>query len=72
MLGAGVEFDISAEHAEQTFRLRSHYAAWQAFIQDYPDLQAKWKLFLGNEFLVAPKKLPDGVDPKWPTSVEDE
>jgi TolA-binding protein len=55
-----------AEHAEKTFFLRSHYAAWQAFIHQNPDLKVQWKVFLGNDALSRPKALPDGIEPKWP------
>src|SRR3954468_16827908 len=31
-----------AESAEKTFFLRSHYAAWQGFVENYPELKARW------------------------------
>ena len=61
---------VDAEHAEKTFFLRSHYAAWKAFINQYPDLMARWKLYIRNDFLTTPKELPEGVNPEWPPGAE--
>jgi septal ring factor EnvC (AmiA/AmiB activator) len=56
--------------AEQTFRLRSHYAAWQSFLRSYPDLISRWRLFLGNDSFSIPKDVPSLMDPQWPLSAE--
>jgi hypothetical protein len=56
-----------AEHAEKTFFLRSHYAAWQAFIRRYPDLMTRWKVYIQADFPATPRALPEGVEPEWPT-----
>jgi hypothetical protein len=50
-----------AEHAEKTYFLRSHYAAWQEFIRGYPEMLVRWKAFLGNELLSSPNMLPGGI-----------
>jgi hypothetical protein len=54
----------AATFAEQTFRLRSHYAAWHAFLRRYPVLLEKWKLFIESDPLAVPSELPDMVDPQ--------
>ncbi len=63
----------AAEYAQQTFFLRSQYAAWQRFIQRYPRLATQWRAFLQNDVLGVPADLPDFVDPslglswnRWP------
>src|SRR4051794_21324468 len=38
-----------AENAEKTFYLRSYHAAWQAFVDRYPELKARWKQFLDKD-----------------------
>src|SRR5262245_48165835 len=43
----------AATWSEQTFRLRVHYAAWQAFLQRYPLLLEKWKIFVESDPLAA-------------------
>ena len=50
-----------AEHAEKTFFLRSHYAAWQEFIRGYPELYERWRVYLGNDLLWTPRLLPEGI-----------
>lgn len=57
-----------AESAEKTFYLRSHHAAWQAFVERYPELKARWKRFLENDILAANNDLPGMVAPQDPLS----
>lgn len=59
-----------AEHAEKTFFLRAHYAAWQTFIRRYPELMARWKVYIQGDFPATPRALPEGVEPEWPTGVQ--
>jgi len=54
-----------AESAEKTFYLRSHHAAWQTFVERYPELKARWKLFMEKDVLAAGNELPELVDPPW-------
>lgn len=54
----------SAASSEKSFFLRSHYAAWQMFLERNPDLLAKWKLFLGDG-LTVPAPAPHAND-AWP------
>jgi chromosome segregation ATPase len=58
-----------AENAEKTFYLRSHHAAWQAFVGRYPELKARWKQFLDKDVLAAGNELPRLLDPEWPLTV---
>ena len=58
----------AAGHAEKTFFLRSHYAAWQEFLHRYPRLEIRWKLFLEDEALTPRHDVAPFVDPEWPWS----
>jgi predicted nuclease with TOPRIM domain len=60
----------AAGHAEKTFFLRSHYAAWQEFLHRYPRLEIRWKLFLEDEALTPRHDVPPFVDPEWPWSAQ--
>jgi chromosome segregation ATPase len=57
-----------AENAEKSFYLRSHHAAWQTFIDRYPELKSRWKKFLEKDVLAANNELPKLVDPEWPVT----
>jgi predicted nuclease with TOPRIM domain len=57
-------------HAERTFNLRSHYAAWQEFLKKYPTLHAKWKVFLDADLLRGANEAPALVEPSWPFRLE--
>ena len=56
-----------AESAEKSFFLRSHFAAWQGFVDRYPELKARWKHFLEAELLNGQSDLPQWTDP-WATA----
>ena len=58
-----------AENAEKSFYLRSHHAAWQTFIERYPELKSRWKKFLEKDLLASGNELPKLVDPEWPLTV---
>ena len=55
-----------AESAEKSFYLRSHHAAWQTFVERYPELKARWKQFLEKDVLATGNELPELLDPMWP------
>lgn len=55
--------DVAAS-AEKTFYLRSHYAAWQGFLQLYPEIVSRWKTYLGTG-LTLPKP-STSADDNWP------
>jgi hypothetical protein len=57
-----------SEHAERTFFYRSQHAAWQTFLQRYPTLMQRWKLFLEAGILTTPNEIPQWMDPDWPLS----
>jgi uncharacterized protein YukE len=59
-----------AGQAERSFFLRSHYAAWQQFLQRYPSLLQRWNVFLEADLLSAPNDPPQWHDPEWPLSAE--
>ena len=58
-----------ADNDERTFYLRSYQAAWQSFIRRYPEVMARWKLYLGDSLLSVPQELPDIVNPQWPSPI---
>ena len=67
----------AAEYASNTFFLRSHYAAWQTFIERYPQLKTRWRVFLEGSVLDG-RDLPDMLDlspitsaDRWPKSFEE-
>ncbi len=60
---ATLKKDVAA-YTEKSFFLRSHYAAWQGFLQSYPELISRWKMYLGTG-LIVPKPSPS-ADDNWP------
>jgi septal ring factor EnvC (AmiA/AmiB activator) len=59
------------EQADKTFYLRSHYAAWQAFLRQYPELLGRWKAYMEADFLTPKSVLPPlTIDGQWPPSDE--
>ncbi|HET6246381.1 MAG TPA: hypothetical protein VFE47_01685 [Tepidisphaeraceae bacterium] len=54
-----------ADNDERTFYLRSYHAAWQAFIRRYPEVMARWKLYLGESLLSVPQEAPDVINSEW-------
>lgn len=61
-----------AERDRETFFLRSYYAAWQRFMERYPNLKLRWDVFLKAPPLGQPSELPDVSDPNWPLSAAGE
>ena len=66
----------AAEYANTTFFLRAHFAAWQTFIDRYPQLKSRWRVFLEGG-LLDPGDLPEGLElspltsaERWPKSFE--
>jgi len=39
----------AADYAERTWFLRAHLAAWQRFLDRYPDWRARWEAFLAAD-----------------------
>lgn len=67
VMGAQLESlqrDASTQ-ASKTFFLRSYYAAWQRFIERYPELKVRWEAFLEADVLSAPWSVPMPEDAKW-------
>lgn len=58
-----------ADHAEKTFFLRSHYLAWQLFVKEQPELNAKWKAFIKSDYYAAPLAATEIRDPYFPFGV---
>jgi chromosome segregation ATPase len=56
----------SATFAEQTYHLRVHYAAWQAFLRIHPAMLERWRLFLENSPLAFPQVPMEFLDPTDP------
>ena len=60
----------TALHAERTYALRAHQAAWQEFLKRYPLLHVKWRAFLADDLVGADPEAPTLVDPVWPFRIE--
>jgi hypothetical protein len=45
--------------SEQTWHLRMHYAAWEAFLKRHPQWLEKWRVFLERDPLSAPADMPE-------------
>ncbi len=59
-----------ADNDDRTFFLRSYHAAWLSFIRRYPEVMARWKLYLGDSVLSVPQEMPDLINPAWPMLME--
>jgi septal ring factor EnvC (AmiA/AmiB activator) len=57
----------TTEFAAKTWQFRSQLAAWEAFLQRYPNLLNRWKVFLASDPLSAPTTMPDFEDVTAPT-----
>ena len=63
-----------ADSADRTFFLRSHYAAWQSFVADRPDVAAAWRQYLGVAVGADPapgspsSRFDLLIDPDWPAA----
>ena len=73
----GDEAKVSAlASADRSFFLRSHYAAWQAFVADRPDVEAAWRQFVGVAYGADPapgspsSRFDLLVAPGWPTPTD--
>jgi hypothetical protein len=51
--------------ADRTYFYRSHYAAWQVFIRQYPQLMARWTVFLKANLFEPSNILPELRDADW-------
>jgi septal ring factor EnvC (AmiA/AmiB activator) len=40
-----------ADSSDRTYYLRAYHAAWQKFLTRYPEVMARWKLYLGHSEL---------------------
>ncbi len=56
--------------ADRTLFLRSHYAAWEAFIAANPALRTQWELFMRTLAWVSAPQPPVFMDPQWPISMQ--
>jgi septal ring factor EnvC (AmiA/AmiB activator) len=50
---------------ERTFFYRSYYAAFNQFLRLYPQIMARWQVFMENDFLSAPRPGERLADPLW-------
>lgn len=60
-----------ADNDEKTFRLRSFYAAWQAFLQVHPELMLQWRRYLGDDALAVPQRPYPLLDLDFPIGDSD-
>ena len=59
-----------ADNAERSFLLRSHHAAWQTFLEAYPEMKARWDVFLGTRFPRPEGEASTLIDTSWPLALE--
>jgi hypothetical protein len=48
-----------ADNADRTYYLRAYHAAWQKFLTRYPEVMARWKLYLGHSELTMSFDFPE-------------
>lgn len=51
----------AAELAKQTWYLRAHHAAWEAFVSQHPRLKSRWEAFFKHAPLLTPGSLDELV-----------
>ena len=44
----------NANNAEKDFYLRAYHAAWETFLKHYPELMARWKVFMESDNPLTP------------------
>ncbi len=59
-----------ADSAERSFFLRSQYAAWQDFLGRYPEMKAKWNVFMDSTLLNPSAEAETILDRDWPLAEE--
>ena len=59
-----------ADSAERSFYLRSQYAAWQSFLDRYPEMKAKWNVFMDSTLLNPDADAELIIDSRWPLTDE--
>ncbi|MDB5356050.1 MAG: hypothetical protein JWN24_2503 [Phycisphaerales bacterium] len=57
------------ENNQKTFFLRSYHAAWESFIRQYPEMMARWKVYLGESAFSVPQETPEVIQFDWPLSI---
>ena len=56
-----------SDDAEKSYFLRSFHAAWEGFMDQYPDVMNRWKVYLNDDKLNGPET-SSFIDPHWPFS----
>lgn len=52
----------------RAYRVRAECAAWRAFLNRYPNLLMRWRMFLETELRLSPADGPVFYDAQWPLS----
>lgn len=60
----------AAGSADKTYMLRSHFAAWEAFISKYPAISARWKVFMEADVLATPMGIFENSNDQIPMTNE--
>ncbi len=61
-----------ADNAGKDFYLRAYHAAWENFLRQYPQVLAKWKLFMQSDVAAVSPRTPALLDPGLPEEGDDE
>ena len=57
-----------AEISDRTFFLRSHFAAWRSFTEQFPEIKTRWDAYIGATTLPI-SEWAGILDPQWPLTV---
>ena len=54
--------------AEQTFKMRLEYRAFQDFLKRYPGMDVRWRMFMRSDLLSGTECILDQLNSDWPFS----
>ncbi len=54
--------------AEQTFKMRLEYRAFQDFVKRYPGVDVRWRMFMRSDLLSRTDCILDQLNSDWPFS----
>lgn len=54
--------------AEQTFKMRLEYRAFQDFVKRYPGVDVRWRMFMRSDLLSNTECILDQLNSDWPFS----
>ena len=60
--------DEAQSKVEGTFKMRREYGAFQEFLERYPGLDMRWRMFLSSDTRSGSKCILDQLNSDWPFS----